>query len=394
MTEGIGMDAMNFLTMIEDKKFTDLKKMQYKYSKEAVAEMLELLKKNRYMLFPMRDFKGEPIIYLDELAGISPKYAKILLGYRGESEKLSSHAMEDEIYSTFDIENINTSRESVRKILAGYAPRDESEERIYGMKKGLEIISDYHNEINEENLYKLYQMAVGNCLDAEDRLPAGCKYRNNAVYVVGGKETHEGLPQEMLPSYMKAFLKFINVETDIDDLAKAAIIHFYMAYLHPYFDGNGRIARLLQMWYLVQRGYAATMLVSMSALIRESRNLYYKAYQLIEANEKISGCIDVTPFVLYFAENVYSHFAEEFPSQFVLDEFANNLLMGGITEKEHALWNYVLNHYGKTEFSTKQLEKDFGDAAYATIRSFVQKFQRLGLLEYRNYSNRPKYRVW
>lgn len=388
------MDAMDFLTMIEDKKFTDLKKMQYKYSKEAVAEMLELLKENRYMLFPMRDFKGEPIIYLDELAGISSKYAKILLGYHKESENISSRAMEDEIYSTFDIENINTSRESVRKILAGYAPRDESEERIYGMKKGLEFISDYHNEITEENLYKLYQMAVGNYLDAEDRLPAGCKYRNDAVYVVGGKKTHEGLPHELLPAYMKAFLGFINVETDIDDLAKAAIIHFYMAYLHPYFDGNGRIARLLQMWYLVQRGYAATTLISISALVRDSRNLYYKAYQQIEANEKISGCIDVTPFVLYFAENVYSHFAEQFPSQFVLDEFANNLLMGGITEKEHALWNYVLNHYGKNEFSTKQLEKDFGGAAYATIRTFVQKFQRLGLLEYRNYSNRPKYRVW
>lgn len=38
---------------------------------------------------------------------------------------------------------------------------------------------------------------------------------------MGGKETHEGLPHELLPSYMKAFMGFINVETDIDDLAKA-----------------------------------------------------------------------------------------------------------------------------------------------------------------------------
>lgn len=82
------------------------------------------------------------------------------------------------------------------------------------------------------------------------------------------------------------------------------------------------------------------------------------------------------------------------PTQFVLDEFANALLTGEITEKEHALWNFVLNHYGKNEFSTKQLERDFGNAAYATIRSFVQKFERLGLLVCKNYSNRPKYRVW
>ena len=388
------MDAVFFLKMIEDKKFTDLKKMQYKYSKPAVDEMLQLLKENRYMLFPMRDFKGEAIIYLDELAHISTKYAKLLLSHQTDAEAFGTHAMEDEIFCTLDIENINTSKESIRKILAGFAPRDESEERIYGMKKGLEFISDYHNEITEENLYKLYMMAVGNYLDPENRLPEGCKYRNDAVYVVGGRETHEGFPHELLPKYMYAFVNFINVETDIDDLAKAAIIHFYMAYLHPYFDGNGRMARLLQMWYLVQRGYAAAMFVSMSSLIRDSRNLYYKAYQQIEENAKISGCIDVTPFVLYFAENVYAHLEASFPAQFVLDEFANALLVGDITEKEHELWNYVLNHYGKCEFSTKQLEKDFGQAAYATIRTFVQKFERLGLLACKKYSNRPKYRVW
>lgn len=106
-----------------------------------------------------------------------------------------------------EIENINTSRESIRKVLAGYAPRDESEERIYGMKKGLEFISDYHNEINEENLYKLYMMAVGNYVESENRLPAGSVYRNDAVYVVGGKVTHEGLPWELLPKMFTLILR-------------------------------------------------------------------------------------------------------------------------------------------------------------------------------------------
>ena len=132
----------------------------------------------------------------------------------------------------------------------------------------------------------------------------------------------------------------------------------------------------------------------MSSLIRSSRSRYYKAYQQIEENAKISGCVDVTPFVLYFAENVYAHLSDSLPSQFVLDEFANALLVGEITQKEHELWNFVLNRYGKNEFSTKQLEKDFGDAAYATIRTFVQKFAQRGLLQCKKYSNRPKYRVW
>lgn len=49
--------------------------------------------------------------------------------------------------------------------------------------------------------------------------------------------------------------------------------------------------------------------------------------------------------------------------------------------------------YGDAEFSTKQLEKDFGDAAYATIRSFVLKFEKLGLLKSMQYGNRVKYAV-
>ena len=53
---------------------------------------------------------------------------------------------------------------------------------------------------------------------------------------------------------------------------------------------------------------------------------------------------------------------------------------GQVTEKEKALWEFVLSAYGDVEFSTKQLEKGFGNAAYATIRSFVLKFEKLGLL--------------
>ena len=66
---------------------------------------------------------------------------------------------------------------------------------------------------------------------------------------------------------------------------------------------------------------------------------------------------------------------------------------GKITEKESMLWKFVLSYYGLNEFSTKQLEKDFGDAAYATIRSFVLKFEKLGILASTHYGPRAKYKV-
>lgn len=53
----------------------------------------------------------------------------------------------------------------------------------------------------------------------------------------------------------------------------------------------------------------------------------------------------------------------------------------------------MLSYYGMGEFSTKQLENDFGDAAYATIRGFVLKFEELGLLSSVKYGARIKYKI-
>ena len=131
----------------------------------------------------------------------------------------------------------------------------------------------------------------------------------------------------------------------------------------------------------------------MSRFVEESRSRYYKAYTQVEQNQQISGVLDVTPFLVYFAESVYHRLGEDQPQPRTLQAFEEALQQGKITEKERALWQFVLTAYGSEEFSTKRLEKDFGDAAYATIRSFVLKFERLGLLTSVHYGTRVKYRI-
>ena len=78
---------------------------------------------------------------------------------------------------------------------------------------------------------------------------------------------------------------------------------------------------------------------------------------------------------------------------FDLEVYQTALAEGKITEKERLLWEYVLSAYGAEEFTTKQLEKDFRNAAYATIRTFVMKFHEMGLLTARKAGNRVFYRV-
>ena len=387
------MDASLFTKMLSDKNVTDLKKLGYKYPQADMKEFVELLGTGFYKTLPLKDFNGGALVYLESVTQVRLSAAKVLLTTQASTQLYGVKAMEEEIISTFTIEQIDTSRDSVRKILSGYAPSNESENRIYGMKKGLEFISDPANRITEETIHQLYELTIGAFLPEEDRLLPGNKYRHDSVYIVGDKVEHTGLPWQKLPDYMGSLVAFISEESSMNDLLKAALIHFYIAYLHPWFDGNGRMARLMHLWYLVQQGYSSALFVPLSEYVEKSRKGYYDAYTLSEQNARFSGVLDVTPFLVYFIENVYHKLGSALPAPSTTDTFRKALEQGGVTEKEQALWHFVLSAYGDSEFSTKQLEKNFGNAAYATIRSFVLKFEKLGLLRSSKYGNRIKYQV-
>lgn len=385
------MDAELFAQMLADEKLFDLKRMQYKYSVESVAEFVQLLKKGFYRELPLRDFAGSPIVYQPNALRQNGQSLRVLL--TPERGTFGIQAMEDEFQATLNIEQISSSRHSVRRMLKGFAPENDEEVRLYGMKQGLDFIASSDNAINEASLRKLYDMAIGGFLSEENKLLPGKLYRHAPVYISDGrKDIHAGLKPELLPEYMLEFVTFIQQDDDLDELTKAALIHGYLAYLHPYFDGNGRIARLLHQWYLVQRGYASTLFVSFSKLIEASKRQYYRAFRLIEENAAISGVLDMTPLLSYFAEHVYAKL--ERPNEVEHTAiFERELAEGKLTAKEKALWEFVCSTYGKAEFSTKELEKEYGNAAYATIRTFVLKFSELGLLTSQSYGNRKKYHI-
>ena len=384
------MDIKVFTKMLRDKHFTDYQKMQYKYGEDFNA-FLQTLEELYYKTLPLLDFDDNNIVFIENHATVNQNAVKLLL--QSQDGHYGIKAAEDEIVATSAIESIDFSRDSVRKILKGMAPKDEQENRILGIKHGLEFIADTSNKITEENLYKLYMMTVGDFLTGDDKLLNGNYYRHDTVYVVSDRVEHSGLDYKKVPEFMKMLITFVNAEDDINDLIKAAIIHFYIAFVHPYFDGNGRMARVLHLWFLIQKGYQSALFIPFSSQIEKSRKAYYDAYTTIEENKKLSGKIDVTPFILYFINNVYNKMNEGSVTVEILSAYDDAVKDGKITEKETKLWKFVLSHYGTEEFSTKQLEKDFGDAAYATIRGFVLKFEDLGLLSSVKYGPRVKYKI-
>lgn len=276
------------------------------------------------------------------------------------------------------MENIETSRDSVSNILMGNMPRNETEEKIYGLKRGYEYIGDSENRINEESIHELYQLSINKYLDDDSKLPKGSFYRNGPVYISGNDVVHSGLKDTMLPEYMGNIIEFINRDDGMNELVKAAVIHFYIAYIHPYFDGNGRMARLMHQWFLLQKGYPSVLLYSFSRHINKSRNSYYKAFMVVEENAKLLKLMDITSFIIYTTEYIYNKLSDDKNINGVMEKFKEELEKGSITEKERDLFRFVMSAYGDMEFSTKQLEKDFREA---------------GLLSGQKLGTKVKYRI-
>ena len=351
------MDGAQFAKMLSDKHLLELNRMEYKYSTVSVKEFAELLRQNFAQPLPLTDFSGNKLFYLPNLAQISTNGMKQLLSVPVSGQNFGLSAMTEEIYATFQIESIRSTRSSIRYILDGYAPRDEQEARIYGMKRGLEFIANRQNTITEENLHYLYQISTGDYLPDEDRLLPNHFYRHGEVFIVGGEEPRPGLPAERLPGAMKCLVDFANANDGINELHAALFTPF-------------------------------------SRYIAENKDAYYKAYERVERNALISGYTDVTPFLFYFCNEVYNRLqVDAVPPKTDLEVYQTALAEGKITEKERLLWEYVLSAYGAEEFTTKQLEKDFRNAAYATIRTFVMKFHEMGLLTARKAGNRVFYHV-
>lgn len=384
------MELKIFTEMLNDKDALNFNKLKYKFGKENLAGYLDTLNKSFYYKLPLSDSQGKPLVLLPVKINLTTQLSQSI-GISYSSEKYGIQAMEDEIISTLSIEQIDSSRESVRKILNGGAPETSNENKAYGIKRGLDFIAEPSNKITEENLYQLYKLAAGDFLDDKDKLMPEKKYRHDAVYIVGQDIEHQGLKYDLLPEYITNMIDYIQKDDGLDQIIKSIVIHYYFAYLHPYFDGNGRMSRLLQLWYLVQKGYNSSLFIPFSAYINESKGLYYKAFSSITDNFKVSQILDLTLFVNYFIDHVITKLQKKVEPTDALKKFNALLQSGEITTKEKDLFYYVLSAYGTHEFSTKQLEKDYKKAAYATIRNFVLKLENKGLLSSQRYGSRVRY---
>lgn len=147
-----------------------------------------------------------------------------------------------------------------------------------------------------------------------------------------------------LQQELKALYDFFN-DVDVSPVnfihpvVKAIIIHFYLAYLHPFVDGNGRTARSLFYWYLLKNGYDIMEFLSISRIIHGQKNQYEKAFLYVENDGN-----DITYFIknqLDVLEKAVGAF-HTYLKRKIEDEKDRNKYVGreGVNERQASLLAY------------------------------------------------------
>ena len=114
--------------------------------------------------------------------------------------------------------------------------------------------------------------------------------------VIGREKIHFEAPDAVrLGEEMDHFLRWFNVPYEIDPLIKAGVAHLYFVTIHPFEDGNGRIARAIADMALAKADESAERFYGMSAFLEKERKAYY---EVLESTQK--GSLDITPWLMWF----------------------------------------------------------------------------------------------
>jgi Fic family protein len=216
---------------------------------------------------------------------------------------LVNSRMEEAIRSS-QLEGAATTRQVAQEMLrSGRDPRDRGERMIANNYRAMQFMRDEMTEqITPEGILELHRIVTEGTLKdpaAAGRLQrpgeprVGVFYRNEDDLPI-----HRPPPAELLPERMRMLCEFANEgeesEHFVPPVVRAILVHFWLAYDHPFEDGNGRTARILFFWVMRTRGYWLAEYLSISRLLRSAPAQYARAFLETETDDG-----DTTYFLLH-----------------------------------------------------------------------------------------------
>lgn len=207
---------------------------------------------------------------------------------------LVSSLMEEAIYSSL-MEGAATTRKVAKEMLRRkITPKDKSQQMIHNNYQTIRfIVENKFNALTPELVMHIHRLMTEKTLD--NTADAG-RLRTNDNVVVENGITHEVVhippPYQVMPAFINDLCDFFN-ESDnnvfVHPIIRGIIIHYMVAYMHPFVDGNGRTARALFYWYMLKEKYWLTEYMSISRVIANSKKSYEKAFQYVAADDNDLG---------------------------------------------------------------------------------------------------------
>jgi Fic family protein len=186
--------------------------------------------------------------------------------------------------------------------IGALTPADRNVEGVVEMV--LDATQKFAEPLTEERLFAWHAALFPTGRSGMSRIMVG-GWRDDAkgpMQVVSGPIDRERVhyqapPAKTLRREMRAFLKWHQGQEKIDPVLKAALAHLWFVTIHPFDDGNGRIARAITDLMLARSEHSAQRFYSMSAQIRLERKAYY---DILEATQR--GTLEVTAWLVWFLE--------------------------------------------------------------------------------------------
>jgi Fic family protein len=256
--------------------------------------------------------------------------------------------------------------------IAGLIPADRSVEGVVEMM--LDATQQYDAPLSDERLFSWHAALFPAGRSGMHKIVVGA-WRDNTMddpmQVVSGPMGRED--SHILNDEMEKFIRWFNTENHIDAVIKAAIAHLWFVTIHPFDDGNGRIARAIIDMQLARADESIQRFYSMSAQIRIERKGYY---DILEKTQK--GSLDITEWLTWFLnclDNALSATAETLAKVMQKARFWENPHMHALNDRQKKMLNKLLDGFDGKLTSSKwaKIAKSSQDTANRDIQDLIEK---------------------
>lgn len=266
---------------------------------EAAWAYLKLGRNANKKAVPLTNKQGEPFSYwstdsmLKALSVIDLWSGGTIItdrpgGLPPKEQYIISSLMEEAIASS-QLEGAATTRQVAKEMLrTGRKPANTNEQMIVNNWETIQYIrANRGKQLTPAMLMEIHTLVTEKTLS--DPKEAGrLRMRDDIIVSYNNEAVHIPPLAETLPQRVEALCNFANNndgEHWIHPVIKGAIIHFQLAYDHPFTDGNGRTARALMYWYLLSRKYLLFEYLAISRYFLRAPGQYARAYLYTETDE-------------------------------------------------------------------------------------------------------------